>query len=183
MANTYTLITTTELLSASADITFSNIPQTYDDLLFKVSARGAASSPCRAIQVTLNGNTTYSNYTMVMGGATDTGAIFADKFTSGTGIPFYVYGIPAATATSANSFGTHEVYIAKYSNGFNKKMIVSNGGAESNQSNFSGGTRYAAWAGGEFDSPSAITSVKFNPDSGNFATYTSISLYGIKNTG
>ena len=182
MPTTYTLISATNLSSAAGDITFSSIPQTYDDLLFKISARGSASSPCRAIQVVLNGNTTYSNYTMIMGGAGDTNNIFADKFTPSTGLPFYVYGTPAATATSANSFSTHEVYIAKYSNGFNKKMIVSNGGAESAQINFSGGTRYAAWAGGEFDGTSAISTVKFNPDSGNFATYTSISLYGIKNS-
>lgn len=182
MPTTYTLITATNLLSAAADITFSSISQTYDDLLFKVSARGTASSPSRAIRIELNGNTTYSNYTSIMGGAGDNNTIFADKFTSGTGLPFYAYGTPAATATSANSFSTHEVYIAKYSNGSNKKMIVFNGGAESAQINFSGGTRYATWAGGEFDSTSAITSVKFYPDSGNFATYTSISLYGIKNS-
>lgn len=182
MPTTYTLITSTNLLSATADITFSSIPQTYDDLLFKVSARGTSSIPSRAMRIELNGNTTYSNYTSIMGGARDDNSIFADKWTSSTGLPFYVYGIPAATATSANSFSTQEVYIAKYSNGFNKKMIVVNGGAESKQVNFSGGTRYAGWLGGEFDSPSAITSVKFYPDSGNFATYTSISLYGIKNS-
>ena len=55
MANeTYTLIQKTTLNASAASITFSSIPQTFTDLVVKVSARGTTSALYGYLYVKLN---------------------------------------------------------------------------------------------------------------------------------
>ena len=162
MANTYTLIASNTLGSSAASVTFSAIPQTYTDLVLRVSAR---SSTTNNAQVSFNGVTTNRSYTMLRGEST----VGNER---GASMP--IIGLTTSDFT-ANTFNSYELYFPSYT-AANFKPLSSIGTEENNSSsNFENRIAAALWS-----DTSAITSITIN--GGDFVSGSSFYLYGIKNS-
>ena len=163
-------ITTNNLISrqtvgsdGAASITFSNIPQTFTDLLIKISTR--CSTTTTAGTVSFNGST--SNF---------------------TGIRLYGDGASAAAGSStsavltndssftASTFANSEIYIPNYASA-NYKSVSIDGVSENNAT-----TAYAMLNAILWSNTAAITSVTITPAGGNFVEFSTFSLYGISSS-
>jgi hypothetical protein len=171
MATTYELIASTTVGSGGASsITFmstGNIPNTYTDLLVRVSSRTDASTT--AINLTFNGSTTsYSNKRLF--GTGSSAATDSDGTT-------YVSNTMMNDATyTGNTFGNGEFYIPNYTSSNNKSVSV-DGVSENNAT-----TALMMLTAGLWSNTAAITTILLRPNTGNFAQYTTAYLYGIKNS-
>lgn len=177
MAKAYTLIQAQTLSATTASVTFSNIPQNYTDLIVKISGRATAGTgTSRAIQLQINGDTTYANYRQRYLRTDDTGAAQAGAFLSSTGLRYYFYGLPNANVT-ANSFGAAELTFINYA-GSSYKTFSVEAFAEGFHNPFTGtagnSITAALWV-----NTSPITTLVFNPDDSSFAAGSTFYLYGI----
>jgi len=171
MANTYTLINSTSLSTTAASVTFSAIPATYNDLVLKISVRTGAASLLANIQSTTNSSTSTNNsYTFVRGDG-------ASALSSQTSSNSYIQlGILNGNSTTANSFGSAEIYIPSYNASQNKPMSIFTA-QETNAT-----TAYVYGEAGLISSTSAITSITLTPSSSTISSGSSFWLYGIKNS-
>ena len=166
MPNTYKKIASVTVGSGgAASINFTSIPQTYTDLKIVVSARGTAgfASSGNYYVIKPNGlNTNLSGkYLIGIGTSVATGS-------------FQPFGYMSPSDYTASVFGNGEHYISNYTSA-NYKSFSSNDTAESNDS-----IMYAVDIGaGLWSSTDAITSLTLTPGGGNFAQYTTATLYGI----
>jgi hypothetical protein len=169
MANTYVNIASQTLGSNSATVTFSSIPATYTDLLFKASVRSSGSA-FDDFRLAVNGNTTNGSFTYLQGNGS--------AATSGTGGPQYIRAnnvVPSSTQT-ANTFANIELYFPNYAGSTNKPVSIFAAG-ETNSA-----TAYISSVAGLWSQTTAISSLVFNLASGNFVTGSTFYLYGIKNS-
>jgi len=163
---TYEPIATQTLVSSSSLITFSNIPQTYTDLvivgtMFPVSG---GSNNC-FMRFNSDSNTNYSGT-----------YYFADPGGSPTSYPYRNSNQTGLGTSYGNSQAGREPWwhtnILNYSNtNMYKTVIVKNGWADT----------WFMMAGQLWRSTSAITTITFSPASGqtDFAAGTKITIYGI----
>lgn len=168
MALTYKLIEGKTLGSVVASITFSSIPQTYTDLLVRVSAR-SNSGPNTHDNFLIYFNGTQSNRTnrIVYGINGGTGSYSSTDY-------FGAFNGPASTS---NTFGNADFYIPNYT-GSNYKSISADIVSENNTSN---GQDYLG--AGLWSDTAAITSLTIgNYNASDFAVNTTAYLYGIKNS-
>ena len=176
MATTYEKIATVTVGSGgAANITFSSIPQTYTDLVIKVSARDdrSGSNYTDDFLVTFNGDSTSSYaYKILYGGGGSAGSF-------GSGADSQIFGgYLVGTDGTANTFGNTEIYIPNYA-GSTYKSTSYDGVAESNSSS----GVYVSLGAGLWSKTAAITSIKLDPFYGNtLLQYSSATLYGIKNS-
>jgi hypothetical protein len=170
MASTYVALSTVTVGSGGAsDITFSNIPQTYDDLIVVVSGRGTASlNSFNEFAVWLNGDTfpSVSNrFTrLATNGTTITGSF---NFTY-----LQLGDVPNANS-SANVFGNATFLVSDYVNNNTWKSInaLSISGNGTTTASVTGVSPLRSIVG-------PITSmVLWN--SGNWAQYSTATLYGV----
>ena len=160
-------IATVEVGSAgAATIAFSNIPQGYTDLKVVRNARGTASGNNVDTKMTFNGVTTGYTIRNVYGDGS-TAASFSDSTTNYTG------GETNGASTTANAFDNVEIYIPNYAGSTNKSFSVDN--IVENNATFGLQWLHA----GLWSNTAAITSITFTPASGNFAQYSTATLYGI----
>lgn len=169
MANTYTLISSNTVGAGGASsVTFSSIPQTYTDLLVKVSTRNTNSSGSKVI---LNPNAVTSGFsgkTLLGDGATaSSGATTTNGYQAGLVISTY----------TANVFGNAEFYIPNYALASTVKSVSVDSVTENNAA-----TAETQLNGGKSGSMAAFTSITLQPDANNFAQYSTFYLYGIKNS-
>lgn len=163
----YTLIGHQKLDAAASSITFSNIPQTFTDLLVAISARN--SSTQEHLLISCNGST--SDFT---------GRYLSGKGGSapGSGVYARYLGNQTRAAYTANTFGSAQVYIANYASSSASKSISSETVTESNDSQ-----PYLVIAANTWANNAPITSLTFTSESGSdFVQYTSATLYGINRT-
>ena len=168
MAYTYELITSNTVGSGgTASITFSSIPQTYTDLIVKMSTR--CSFDWLLCEFNNSGGTAYSQQYLRHDGQTVTAGTQNSK--------------PAAYATitgmsvTTSAFGNAEIYISDYA-GSNKKSISGDGVAEADQTG-----AYNYYTASMWDNTAAITQIKLTKsDAANFEQYSTFYLYGIKNS-
>jgi hypothetical protein len=174
MPNTYTLISSNVLSSPAASVTFSSIPQTYTDLVLRMSIRTdfAGSTTSRA-DLVINGSTS-SIYSRTQLRAT-AGSLSSFR-TANAAILFGTTFADAATATS-NIFSSDERYFPNYTGSANK-VISTYAVAEDNTSTDATISVQAAL----FSSTAAITSLQLTFDSANAIAGSSFYLYGIKNS-
>ena len=171
MANTYTLISSNVLASATASVTFSSIPATYTDLLLRLSLRAATDGGPENIQITFNGATTNYSSTYVEGnGATAT----SSRYTGQSIIQFP--NVIDGTAYTASTFGSTDIYIPSYTASQNKPM-AGLGASENNATTAFINATAALWS-----NTSAITSITIDQSGANYAIGSSFYLYGIKNS-
>lgn len=167
---TYKLIASSTVGAGGASsITFSSIPQTYTDLVVRVSARTDRSGfTYDNIRTYPNGSSANLSDRYLLGYGS--GVVSATD-TSGLGAA----GADGASAT-ANTFSNVEVYIPNYTSS-NYKSFSTDAVLENNATDGRQGMTASLWS-----STSAITSLQIVPSSGpNFVQYTTAYLYGISN--
>lgn len=151
--------------SGQAEIEFASISQNYTDLAILISARSTQSAGNDNLFIRLNNSAL--NFTARIFEGTGTGT---NMDTSAR----YLGAIPAATSTS-NTFGSILVYLPNYTSSSAKSFSV-----ESVQENAQS-VAYSHFMAGIWNpSPqAAITSIVLDPSGGNFAQYSSATLFGI----
>ena len=162
MTVTYEAISSTTLVSAQASVTLNSFSG-YTDLIIVCNSRGTSGSAAN-IFVRFNGDTG-SNYskTLIEGnGSTATSA----RDTNSPAI--YSLAISAASTSEPSSSVIH---LMNYSNTTTNKTVLG-------RCSIAGLVTNAVV--GLWRNTAAITSVSFTIDSGNLATGSTFSLYGIK---
>jgi hypothetical protein len=163
MAITYKRIASATVgAGGAASIDLTAIPSTFTDLKIELSSRLTTASE---VQVRFNTLTTNLSDRVLYAIA----GVGTASNTSAT--------IRLATCSStdtANAFGTAYIYVANYTSS-NYKSVVADSAQENNSS-----TAYTFYVNvGLWSSSSVITSVNLFPSSGNFAQYSTATLYGI----
>jgi hypothetical protein len=168
MANTFTKIASVSLSSAAATIDFNSIPGTYTDLQLFTSLRNSNSgNSFLEISISFNSNT--SNYTAKQ--------LYGDGTSPGSSSPTVrPIGFAGISGTTANTFSNSSLYIPNYASA-NNKSYSSDSVTEANQTQ-----AYANLVAGLWSDSAAITSISIAATSGNLVTYSTATLYGIKNS-
>ena len=167
MATPLKFISKVEVGSGGAStIDFSSIPQTYTDLILKVSARGTTGS-FASLRITINGATTnYSSRRLYGDGTTAA----SDAPSS----PAYLTQEPITSASeTANTFASTEFYFPNYA-GSSYKSVSVDSVAENNAR-----ATYTMLNAGLWSQTTAITSLSLFMSSGNLAQYSNAYLYGV----
>ena len=164
---TMTLISTLTVgAGGAANIDFTGIPQTYKDLLVRISARESATSNWVCTINFNDSSTTYSGKHLQGDGSSV--AAFSEGSSSGQ------YNVSASSST-ANTFGNVDVYIPNYTVAINKSFSM-DGVSENNAI-----TAYSRITGDLWATTAAITKISIT---GNVkAQYSTVSLYGISTSG
>jgi hypothetical protein len=126
MPNTYKLIQAVTLASAQAAIDFTSIPDTYTDLVVKLSGRTTRTEPNDYLKITFNGSSSgYTDKNLHTNG----GGAVASETNNGSTSYAFSYGLHGNTGTS-NTFGNIEIYIPNYrssnSKGFSSDGYIGN---------------------------------------------------------
>ena len=162
-------LATTTLSTATATITFSDIPQNYEHLQVRLFGRTNSGNGSDYIGMTINGaSSTYTQHQLVGNGS---------AASAGNGNGLSVIALQRFNGVSANTMGAMIVDILDYTNTNKNKTIRELGGFETNSDG------YIALVSGMLISTNAITSLAFTPASGSFVQYTHAALYGIKRAG
>ena len=158
---TYTLIASQTLASAASSVTFSDIPQTYTDLIIPVVI-GNSANGTRDLQWKFNGDSG-SNYSGIAlegnGGTASSG-----RDTS------FTYLRANGSANNTPSTPTI-IHLMDYSNSTTYKTMLS----RSNSTTWVMITKAHLWR-----STAAITSIVFTCESSNFVAGSTFKLYGIE---
>jgi hypothetical protein len=174
MANTYTLISSNVLTSNTASVTFSSIPNTYSDLILRMSTRiyVDGSTTLYPFNLTLNSTgTTLFSETLIRQNSTTI------QSTRQTAQPNMYFNYADAELATADTFASNEVYVPNYASAAYKPFL-SNSHSENNTS----GVWLTANAG-LYSSTSAVTSITlWNASTFYFVPGSSFYLYGIKNS-
>jgi hypothetical protein len=161
----------------ASSITFNNIPQTFTDLKLIVSARftGTGTNPYFGfLLINPNNSSTGFSETYLYGNGS---SALSGRFTGNSGWLTPYRSIPNASTTS-NTFSNTEIYLPNYS-GSNFKQAIIDGVGEFNSTTGATSLQSSLWS-----NSSAITSINIagyldNSSWGNFAQYSTFSLYGI----
>ena len=169
MATTFTKIASVSVGSGGASsIDFTSIPSTYTDLQLVFTARNTGSSNVFT-QMTFNGNTSSYSYRGLYGNGSS-----ASSF-SASAAYIYVGDMDLSTYT-ANTFSSEFVYVPNYAGSNNKSVSIDS----VNENNASAAAAYltaALWS-----NSAAINRITLTPGGGNYAQYSTATLYGIKNS-
>jgi len=142
----------------AANIDFQNIPQTYTDLILKISV---AKTTGDNVLISFNNSTANFSYRLLEGD----GATVA-SYTNTTGRLAY-----ASQTTSL--FTSIDVYIPNYAGSTNKSYSV-DAVSENNAT-----TAYADLTAGLWSNTAAINRVTINAQSGNFVQHSTATLFGV----
>lgn len=166
MANTYTPIATVTVGSGgAANIEFTSIPSTYTDLLMVYSGR--SEDIYYYGQMYFNGSTSsYSRRALFGDGSSTQTAAYSNEYTL----------LVTPNSYTSSTFSNVMVYIPNYRSSNNKAFVV-DGVLENNAT-----SSYNYFYAGLWSNTAAITSIKMDPEGGNFAQYSTATLYGIKNS-
>ncbi len=170
MPNTYTLLEQITVGAAGASsVTFNSIPQTgYTDLKIVTSLRHTGTGVVNG-KITFNGTTTgYSERLLYVSGSSPTSA---SQSTTSLAWATVLYG----TDATANSFSSSDIYIPNYTSA-NFKSVSTESAAEQNTTTINSWNDAGLWS-----NTAAITSITFTPSGGNFAQFSTFTLYGISN--
>jgi len=166
MADNYVLLERTELNASAASVTFANIPQSgYTDLKIVYSARTNVASTSDHILMQFNGSTSSLSGRRLVGNGSA-----AASYTVTTGPA----GQSSGNTSTANTFGSGEIYIPNYAGSTNKSWSA-DGVSENNATSAA-----AEFNAGLWSNTAAITSIKLIQEVGTaFLTGSTFSLYGI----
>ena len=160
------LIQTQTLSAATNTIEFTSIPQDFNHLIFLTSTRcTAAGTGQQAVLMYFNsgGGTWRSRELRGFGNAAGTGD-------SATPRVFY----SPQSGTTVNTFNNGNIQIPNYTSIYNKTFLT-----QAVTENAAVAAR-AHLISGHWTGTSAISSVSFSHDTGNFEVGSTISLYGLK---
>jgi len=170
MANMIPISTVTVGSGGVANISFTNIPQTYTDLVVRLSARSTSGGgDCTMI---FNGSTAsaYSGK-LIYGSGT---AAAAASNSSQANMSWGAGAINRSTTTS-NTFANTEIYIPNYTSS-NYKSVSTDSVEENNAE-----AAYSELAASLWSNTAPINQITLTPSSsGNFVQYSTATLYGIR---
>lgn len=165
-------------------ISFTNIPQTYTDLVILGSAKDSRTNDAtNYASVRINGNTTSSQKYQSIAGTGGANIIYTDSDTSnpatvGPGIINYASTI-STNLTAAGLFGNFMMYFPKYTSNSNKILFVDS------INEYASSTVIGQFLGGMmFQATAAITSIDLGigftgGGGGTYQQHSSFYLYGI----
>jgi len=171
----WTHIAHSSLSLPAATVTWTGISGSYDHLLIKISGRSArTASDYDYVKCEFNNDTTAANYSYTQ--------LFADSTTpdSGRGTATAFAGYVSTDNTTANTFGTNQIWIPNYSNTDNyKQCIVQSAGENAS-------TTATEWILDQtallwHATPAAITEIDLTLGYGsdNWMAHSTFDLYGI----
>lgn len=172
MAQTYTLISSSVLTSATANLTFSSIPATYTDLVLRMSLKSSAAATAGSMYLTFNGTAAAYSFTK---GTSDGTTLTAALANSGTAI-FWTNSVEGTDAAVTNTFSSNEIYISSYASTTVGKVLTGFSAQENNAT-----AAYLGISTGMWENNAAITSITLNTNGNNWAIDSSFYLYGISN--
>jgi hypothetical protein len=153
--------------ATAANMEFTNIPGTFDDIVVLISARTNRTVYVGdALLASFNGST--SNFTgrYLIGDGS--------SVSSGTDVPRYFGAAPTSAATTS-TFGNVLVYIPNYAGSTNKSFSVDS------VTEHNGTDGYQTLIAGLWSNTAAITSITITPNIGTaLLQHSSATLYGIK---
>jgi hypothetical protein len=168
MPSTYEPIATATASGSSNSVAFSSITSTYTDLVLVMSVRSTVSASTTQAILILNGDAGSSSYSRtVLKGDGSSASSFRDVNFSQL---YFVDDIPGATNTT-NYFSQSNIQIMNYSNTTTFKTLLGRNTAPSNNTEGMVGL----WR-----NTAAISSVSISAVSGNWASGSTFTLYGIK---
>lgn len=177
MANTYTLIASTTVSGTSTvTVNFSSIPQTYTDLVLRVSARTNRSSAVDELMLRFNSDsaTNYSATHMTANSGTAT----SQQVSNNTSTRFISIN---GNTTTSSTFSNTEIYIPNYTGTANKPISIGTVVENNDTTNY-----FVRGVANLYRGSSAITSIScqsyFDPGVLYFIADSSFYLYGIKNS-
>lgn len=171
MPLTYQAIASITVGAAGANnLTFSSIPQTFTDLVVKISGRTLAGGVADALGMYINGvqsNRVRISLTGNGAGASSDTSTYRD------------IGASNAQGTTTNTFSNAEVYLPNYRSSTAYKSFSVDSVYENNAT-----TAGVTFIAGLWSSTAPITSLMFDSASAgvNFVQYSTFTLYGIKNS-
>ena len=169
MPNTFIKISTVTVgASGASTIDFTNIPQTFTDLVVKFSFRTSGTGNYSNNRFSFNGSTSSFTSKLLYGDGSS-GASANNAVT--TAIDYSAYSVANDATTSVFSNG--EAYIPNYTSSNNKSISID----AVSETNATGAIQ--ALTAGLWSNTSAITSIKITPSTGNFVQYSTATLYGI----
>lgn len=148
----------------TANFTFSSIPSTYTDLHLKFSIRNVDNLDFGYIE--FNGSSANFSSRRLQADA-------VNPPSSGSTATNQIVAIYNPSGYTANTFASAEIYIPNYAESTNKSFSV-----DSVLENNATGTQMILVAG-LWSNTAAINSILIKPYSGNFAQYSTATLYGI----
>ena len=148
----------------AASITFSSIPQTYDGLYLVVSGRDTGDSNGGVIKLGFNSSSANYSYRWLQGSGSAASSASSTSYIQMRNTP---------SSATANTFGSTMIYIPNYASS-NYKSASADSVGEHN-----GTEAYQTITAGLWSDTSAITSIQLYVGLGNFAQYSSASLYGV----
>lgn len=166
-----TLIAHTEVGSGgAANIEFTSIPSTYDDLLVVTSLRiSQAGYVFSNSDITFNSNTSniYSEtYLQSLNTSISSGRVTNQN---------RLFGVESGPASTASTFSSVQMYIPNYKNTAYYKVAILDGVHENNSAT----SCYLFLSGQLFRSTSAVSSIKIAASISSFVQYSQATLYGI----
>jgi len=171
LGGSYDAIAVTTVGSTPAtEIVFSSIPQTYKHLQIRASVRNNRAATASNTYFRFNGDTA-SNYAYH---ALDGNGTSATAF-SGANVNIALAADPSASFT-ANTFGAQIYDILDYTDTNKFKTVRVLNGYDDNGG---GAGEMLLWSN-LWRGTSAISSIRFFPNSGEYVQYTTFALYGIK---
>ena len=170
----YDSIATVTLGSAATTITLSSIPSTYTHLQVRIMARDTTTGVTQtSLRWQFNGDTA-SNYTAYHDISGNGGSVGANAFGANS-IAYLIQVIPGSNASNTTQYGVAILDILDYASANKNKIVRALGGYDRNGS---GMVRFGSsmW----MNSSTAISSITFTADGSQYATGTTVALYGIK---
>ena len=173
----YESIATESGTGSSATITFSSIPSTYVALQLRFIGKStdSATNTQYNYRLRFNGDTgnNYARHVLAGDGATAvaTGASSVDSIG-----PSYT-PIPNSGSGLTNMMGVGIIDIHDYASTTKNKTVRTLGGYDSNGTN---GAIILLGSGLWYKTPEVITSITITPNTGTYAEFSSIALYGVK---
>jgi hypothetical protein len=159
------LIETKTLSTAVSSVSFTNIPQSFDDLLLVSSVRNTATNIIWIAQfIELNGTSVTSNSRFLDGNGGS-----ATSYSIGGAYSGYVISSNA----TANTFSSNSVYIPNYRSSIDKALSVDT----VSENNGTSGQQSLITISMALTSP--VTQVRLFVDSNNYVVGSTFSLYGI----
>lgn len=171
----YKIATVTVATATSASIEFTSIPQTYTDLLIKLTARTDRASINSDIYAQFNNRTT-ANYSFERFYTSGAGAV-SDGLANNASGGFV--GFASGASATSNTFGAGQIYIGNYTSSTNKSFF-GYGAVGANSTTPYIENISSLW---NYSPAEAITSIKLlDYNSANFVLNSTATLYGIKNS-
>ena len=165
----------------AASVTFNNIPQTFTDLKLVASVRftGTGTNPYFGyLLINPNGSTTGFSETYLYGNGSSPSS---GRFTGNGGWLTPYRSIPNASTTS-NTFSNTEIYLPNY-NQSNFKQAIIDGVGEFNSSTGANVLQASLWSNSNAITSLSIAGYLDTASWGNFAQYSTFSLYGVLRAG